>query len=227
MSAARITVTDDYTGDLSGTDGAQRRSVPGATITKLSVGPMDNNVYVVTCTETGDQLLIDAANDAAAILDLVESLPGSLRLIVTTHQHFDHWQALAAVKESTAAATAAGRIDAPEIPVVTDRLIDDGDTVEIGALRFSAIHLVGHTPGSIALAVSDGERSHLFTGDSLFPGGVGKTWRPGDFEILLDEVTTKLFGRFDDDTFVYPGHGLDTTIGAERPQLGQWRERGW
>ena len=227
MSAPEITVTDTYTGDLSETDGAQRRSVSGATITKMSVGPMDNNVYVVTCTGTGDQVVIDAANDADDILGLVDALPGTPRLIFTTHQHFDHWQALAAVKESTGVPTAAGRIDAPEIPVATDRLVDDGDTIEIGSLRFSAIHLVGHTPGSIALAMSDGERTHLFTGDSLFPGGVGKTWQPGDFEILLNDVSTKLFDRFDDDTIVYPGHGLDTTIGTERPQLGEWRERGW
>lgn len=227
MTAAEISVSDTYTGDLSDTDGAQRTTLPGASITKMSVGPMDNNVYVITCTETGDQLLVDAANDADDILGLVAALPGTLRLILTTHQHFDHWQALAAVADATGVPTAAGRIDAPEIPVATDRPIDDGDVLEVGALRLTAIHLVGHTPGSIALALTAGGRTHLFTGDSLFPGGVGKTWQPGDFDTLLGEVTTKLFDRYDDDTVVHPGHGPDTTIGTERPHLAQWRERGW
>lgn len=227
MTAPDMTVSDDYTGDLSETSGAQRRTTPTATITKLSVGPMDNNAYVVTCRETGDRLLIDAANDPDRILALLETLPGTLTAILTTHQHFDHWQGLAQVRESTGAPTLAGRIDAPEIPVDTERLIDDGDVIEVGNLRLTAIHLVGHTPGSIALALDAGDCTHLFTGDSLFPGGVGKTWQEGDFEILLGEVTTKLFDRYDDETSVYPGHGLDTTLGTERPHLGEWRERGW
>lgn len=227
MSATPITITDDYTGDVSDQSGAQRRSTPTATITKMSVGPMDNNTYLVTCSRTGAQLLIDAANDADRVLGLVEAVPGDLGTVFTTHQHFDHWQALAAVAAATGVPTAAGRIDAPEIPVAADRLVDDGDVLEVGDLRLEAIHLVGHTPGSIALALTDSGGTHLFTGDSLFPGGVGKTWQPGDFERLLDDVSRKLFDRYDDETKVYPGHGLDTTLGTERPHLGEWRERGW
>lgn len=227
MTAAQVTISDDYTGDVGDQSAAHRLTLPSATITKMSVGPMDNNVYLVTCSRTGDQLLIDAANDADRILGLLEASPGQLTTILTTHQHFDHWQALAAVATATRAPTAAGRIDAPEIPVAADRLVEDGDVVEVGDLRLTAIHLVGHTPGSIALALDVDGGIHLFTGDCLFPGGVGKTWEPGDFERLLDDVSTKLFDRYGDETKVYPGHGLDTTLGAERPHLGEWRERGW
>ncbi|WP_083837325.1 MBL fold metallo-hydrolase [Gordonia effusa] len=205
-----------------------------ATITALSVGPMDNNVYIVTCRETGDQLLIDAANDAEHIENLLAGLPGQLRSIFTTHQHPDHVQALEAINTAhPGVPTAAGRHDAAALPVAPDVLVDDGDTITVGNLTLNAIHLVGHTPGSIALAFADTDadhsqpRTHLFTGDCLFPGGVGKTWRPEDFVTLYRDVTTKIFDRYPDDTEVYPGHGAGTTLGAERGSLDEWRQRGW
>lgn len=222
-----VTISDTYTGDLSEDRSPQRRTLGNATIVKLSVGPMDNNVYIVTSRTTGDQLIIDAANDAETVLAAIEAIEGTPRLILTTHGHFDHWQALEQVSQALKVPTAAGREDATELPVTPDRLLDDGDTVTVGDLTFDAIHLVGHTPGSIALALRDGDTVHLFTGDCLFPGGVGKTWQEGDFEILLGGVEEKLFGRYADDTVVYPGHGKDTTLGAERPALAEWRERGW
>ncbi|MCR8899504.1 MBL fold metallo-hydrolase [Gordonia sp. GONU] len=224
-------ISDSYTGDLSGSKTPQRRTLGSATIVKLSVGPMDNNVYVVTSKATGDQLIIDAANDADTIIATLDAIGGKPALIFTTHQHHDHVQALAAVAQHTGVPTAAGRFDAPELPVTPDRLVDDGDVIEIGDLRFEAIHLVGHTPGSIALALtdtgSDGDTVHLFTGDCLFPGGIGKTWKPEDFDTLIEDVSTKLFDRFGDSTVVYPGHGKDTTLGAERASVPEWRERGW
>ncbi|GAA3964589.1 MBL fold metallo-hydrolase [Gordonia caeni] len=229
----QVTISDDYTGDTTPAAdhhgaAAQRRSTGGAAIVKMSVGPMDNNVYVVTDTASGDSLLIDAANDPESILALLDALDGKLTQIVTTHGHFDHWQGLEEVVRVTQVPTAAGAADAPELPLAPDRLLHDGDTLTVGGLTFSVIHLVGHTPGSVALALTEPEgRVHLFTGDSLFPGGVGKTWQPGDFEILLGDVETKLFDRFGDDTVVYPGHGKDTTLGTERPHLSEWRERGW
>ncbi|SIS23858.1 MBL fold metallo-hydrolase [Williamsia sterculiae] len=224
-----LPISDDYTGDLGDGATAQRTTSGDHSIVKLSVGPMDNNTYLVTCRSTGDQLLIDAANDADRILALLDAVPGTLRLIFTTHQHPDHWQALAEVAEATDAPTAAGRFDAPDIPVPIDLLIDDGGTLTIGELEFTAVLLVGHTPGSIALALPGGAdgRVDLFTGDSLFPGGLGKTNAPEDFDTLYRDVTTKLFDRFDDATVVFPGHGKDTTLGVERPQLDTWRDRGW
>ncbi len=225
-----MTVLDDnYTGHVE-PGSAARRVLPGVTIVKTSVGPMDNNAYLVTCSATGETLLIDAANDADALVDLVRTHAPNVTLIVTSHQHFDHWQALEAVAGATGAPTAAHEIDAEPLPVTPDRLLTGGDTIDIGELTFDVIHLRGHTPGSVALALdgpATGGVTQLFTGDCLFPGGVGKTWQPGDFDRLIDDVSTRLFDRFDDDTVVYPGHGDDTTIGAERPHLAEWRERGW
>ena len=225
-----MTVLDDnYTGHVEpGT--AARRTLPGATILKASVGPMDNNAYLVTCSATGETLLIDAANEADVLIDLVRNHAPKVALIVTSHQHFDHWQALEALAQATGAPTAAHEIDADPLPVKPDRLLAGGDTVQVGELSFDVIHLRGHTPGSIALALNGpaaGDVTQLFTGDCLFPGGVGKTWQPGDFTQLLEDVTTRVFDVYGDSTVVYPGHGDDTTLGAERPSLAEWRERGW
>ncbi|MFV8163973.1 MBL fold metallo-hydrolase [Mycobacterium sp. 134] len=227
MTSPHIAVADTYTGHQEpGT--AARRTLPNASIIKVSVGPMDNNAYLVTSNSTGETLLIDAANDADVLLDVIKQQVPKLSLIVTSHQHFDHWQALAAVAEVTGAPTAAHALDAEPLPVTPDRILADGDTVRIGDLTFDVIHLQGHTEGSVALALKSPDGvTHLFTGDCLFPGGVGKTWQPGDFERLLGDVSTKVFDVYDDRTVVYPGHGDDTTLGAERPHLGEWRERGW
>jgi glyoxylase-like metal-dependent hydrolase (beta-lactamase superfamily II) len=195
-------------------------------ISKLAVGPYDNNCYLLRCQETGTQVLVDAAAEPDRIMDLIG--PDGISLIVTTHRHPDHWQALAEVAERTGAMTAAHALDAPGIPVPTDRLLLDGDLIEVGTCSLEAIHLVGHTPGSIALLYDDPEgQPHLITGDCLFPGGLGKTTEPADFESLYAGVVGKLFGRLPDETWVYPGHGWDTTIGAERPSLAEWRDRGW
>ena len=223
------TADDNYTGHVEPRKAA-RRVLPGASIVKVSVGPMDNNAYLVTCSQTGETLLIDAANDAAVLLELIERYAPTLSLIVTSHQHQDHWLALQEVAASTGAPTAAHSLDAGALPVTPDRLLAGGDTITIGELTFDVIHLRGHTPGSVALALrgpATDDRVHLFTGDCLFPGGVGKTWKEGDFEQLLGDVTSRVFDVFSDSTVVYPGHGDDTTLGTERPHLGEWRERGW
>lgn len=222
-------VDDNYTGHVNpGT--AARRTLPGVTIVKASVGPMDNNAYLVTCSETGETLLIDAANDAEVLLELIGEHAPKLSLIVTSHQHFDHWQALEAVAAATGAPTAAHQIDAEPLPVKPDRLLAHGDTVQVGKLTFDVIHLRGHTPGSVALALdgpATGGVTQLFTGDCLFPGGVGKTWQEGDFTQLLNDVTSRVFEVYADSTVVYPGHGDDTLVGTERPHVDEWRERGW
>ena len=229
MTASPVSVADEYTGHVE-TQTAARRTLPGVSIIKMSVGPMDNNAYIVTCANTGESVLIDAANDPELLVELVREQAPKLELIVTTHQHFDHWQALEAVAEATGAPTAVHQLDAEPLPVRPDRFLAGGDAIVIGDLTFDVIHLRGHTPGSVALALRpSGERTavQLFTGDCLFPGGVGKTWEDGAFEELLDDVTGRIFGAYDDDTVVYPGHGDDTTLGAERPHLDEWRERGW
>ncbi|MFH8987505.1 MBL fold metallo-hydrolase [Streptomyces sp. NPDC017940] len=196
-------------------------------ISKVAVGPMDNNAYVLRCRATGEQLLVDAANDARTLLTLIGD--DGIGSVVTTHQHGDHWQALEEVVAATGARTYAGREDAEGIPVPTDVLVDDGDTIAFGRVTLTARHLVGHTPGSIALVYDDPHgHPHVFTGDCLFPGGVGNTWKdPERFANLMDDVEAKIFGTLPDETWVYPGHGGDTTLGAERPHLAEWRSRGW
>jgi glyoxylase-like metal-dependent hydrolase (beta-lactamase superfamily II) len=223
-----MTVVDDnYTGHVD-PQTAARRTLPGASIIKVSVGQMDNNAYLVSCSQTGETLLIDAANDPQILLELIDLFAPKLSLIVTSHQHFDHWQALEEVAKATGVPTAAHQLDAEPLPVKPDRILANGDTVKIGKLSFDVIHLQGHTPGSVALALDGADdATHLFTGDCLFPGGVGKTWQEGDFERLLGDVTSRVFNVYGDSTVVYPGHGDDTTLGTERPHLAEWKERGW
>lgn len=196
-------------------------------ISKVAVGPMDNNAYLLRCRATGAQLLIDAANDAATLLTLIGD--DGIDAVVTTHRHGDHWQALAEVVDATGARTYAGAYDAEGIPVATDVQVQDGDTITVGRVELTARRLVGHTPGSIALIYDDPHgHPHVFTGDCLFPGGVGNTWGdPEAFASLIDDVESKLFGRLPDETWVYPGHGSDTTLGDQRPHLAEWHERGW
>ncbi|WP_434588475.1 MBL fold metallo-hydrolase [Streptomyces sp. A5-4] len=196
-------------------------------ISKVAVGAMNNNSYLLRCRATGEQLLIDAAAEPDILLQLVGD--DGIASVVTTHQHGDHWQALAEVVAATGARTYAGRYDAEGIPVATDVPVEDGDTIRVGRVELTAHRLVGHTPGSIALVYDDPHgHPHAFTGDCLFPGGVGNTRQDAAaFTSLLDDVEQKLFGSLPDETWVYPGHGDDTTLGAERPQLPEWRRRGW
>ncbi|WP_432987444.1 MBL fold metallo-hydrolase [Dactylosporangium sp. CA-233914] len=196
----------------------------GLEITSLSVGPMDNNAYLLRCRANGEAVLIDAANEAPRLLRLIE--PGGITTVVTTHRHQDHWMALQEVVDATGARSLAHPADAPEIPVVTGHL-NEGDTLRVGDCSLSVIHLVGHTPGSIALYYAE-EGGHLFTGDALFPGGVGNTHgNPNDFDSLFTDVTMKIFDRMPDGVTFYPGHGKNSTLGAERPSLPEWRARGW
>lgn len=205
------------------------------TVRQMSVSEMDNNVYLVTAP-TGEHLLVDAADDAPRILALLAEAGAGPLTVVTTHRHWDHHRALVEVVAATGARTAAGADDAPGLPVPPEVLLEHGDTVVVdaaGAVRLDVVALRGHTPGSVALALTEPAdaarpgRVHLFTGDSLFPGGVGRTPDAAAFTSLLDDVERRLFDRYPDDTVVWPGHGLPTTLGAERPHLAQWRARGW
>ncbi|MEH0826637.1 MULTISPECIES: MBL fold metallo-hydrolase [unclassified Micromonospora] len=215
-----------YTGDVTAGGPPAVRELDRLTITKLSVGPMDNNAYLLRCTRTGEQVLIDAANEAPRLLDLVGD--AGLTAVVTTHRHMDHWVALEEVAAKTGARALVHADDAGGLPIEAERLAD-GDTVPVGDCALEVIHVKGHTPGSIALLYRDPAGTpHLFTGDSLFPGGVGNTDRdPERFGQLIDDVEQKLFDRLPDETWFYPGHGKDSTLGAERPSLPQWRARGW
>ena len=221
-----------YTGDVTPGGDPDVRELDALRITKLAVDPdMSNNCYLLTCRRTGEQVLVDAAAEADRLLPLVGE--GGLAAVVTTHRHWDHHRALADVVGATGAAVVVGAPDAVSVTeqtgVPVTREVRQGDTVAVGDCSLEVIALAGHTPGSIALLYDDPDGSpHLFTGDSLFPGGVGNTF--GDeaaFVRLIDEVETKVFQRLPDDTWFYPGHGNDSTIGAERPHLAEWRARGW
>ena len=215
-----------YTGDVRVGGPVDTREINGLTVTKIAVGPYENNVYLLR-DGTGQGLLIDAAAEPERLLEMIGDTP--VERIVTTHQHPDHWQALERVHAATGASAGCATVVAPGIPVPSDELVEDGGTVRFGETSLSVIHLVGHTPGSIALCYQpDGASPHLFTGDCLFPGGVGNTQQDSErFTSLYDGVVAKIFDRLPDATWVYPGHGKDTTVGAERPHLAEWRERGW
>lgn len=223
-----IESTDDYTGAVTVGGPIQVRRLPGAVIAKVAVGPMSNNAYLIRCTATGEGLLIDAAEEPERLRKLIELDGPPVSAILTTHQHADHWQALEQIATEAGAAVYAGADDADALPVAVDVRLEHGDGFEVGELHLDVIGLRGHTPGSVAVVYRDADGgTHLFTGDSLFPGGVGKTWSPEDFRQLIDDVSTRLFDVLPDDTWFYPGHGDDSTLGAERPHLAEWRERGW
>lgn len=223
---------NDYTGAVSPGGPADVRELAQLRIAKVAVDEqMSNNCYLLTCRESGEQLLVDAAAEPSTLLPLVGS--AGLSTVVTTHQHWDHHRALGEVVAATGAEVLAGEPDAAAITeqtgVEVTRPLRHGDTVTVGRCTLEVIALAGHTPGSVALLYDDPEgHPHLWTGDSLFPGGVGNTFGDADaFRQLVDEVGTKVFDRLPDETWFYPGHGGDSTLGAERPHLPEWRERGW
>ena len=190
---------------------------------RLVVGSYDNNVFVIRCRETGEAVLIDAANEHEKLLELCTAL--NVQRVLETHGHWDHIQAVPAMREAglSVAVTAA---DAPMLKDVGyDVFIDDAEVIEVGRLRLHAIHNPGHTPGSISFLIEDSPL--LFSGDTLFPGGPGGTkFEGGDFNAIIDSIDNKLF-TLPPSTIVLPGHGLDTTIGHERPHLQEWVDRGW
>ena len=219
-----------YTGDVTPGGPSDVRELPDLTIRKMSVSPMHNNVYLLTCRATGDQLLIDAADDPQRCLALVAEGTGSLHHLVTTHRHWDHTRALTDVAEATGAVTYAGDLDAEGLPVAPTVRLVDGDRISLGDLSLDVAIVSGHTAASVVLAYRDPTgHAHVFTGDTLFPGGVGATRNDPSqsFDDLYRDVTAKIFDRYDDGTWIYPGHGGDTTLGAERPHLDEWAERGW
>lgn len=195
----------------------------------IAVSDMENNVYLVTHRDSGARLLVDAADDWSAIKQFIGDAP--VERVLTTHRHWDHVRALADALADTGAVSAAGEYDADAIEeesgaVITERL-KHGETITVGDVAIEIVHLRGHTPGSIALIIRDGDDTVLISGDSLFPGGPGKTWSAEDFTSLMADLRSRIFDVLPDSTVVLPGHGAHTTIGTERPHLDEWQERGW
>ena len=193
----------------------------GIEIHEIVVGPVDNNVFVLRCTETGEAVLLDAANEHERLLDLCRTL--GVRRVLETHGHWDHIQAVPELRDAgySVGVTAA---DAAMLPSY-DEVLQDDDVIEVGRLRLHTIATPGHTPGSMCFRVAD--HPVLFSGDTLFPGGPGNTtFEGGDFATIIESIDRRLF-TLPADTIVLPGHGANTTIGTERPSLQEWVDRGW
>ncbi len=194
----------------------------GIEVHKVVVGPVDNNVFVVRCTETGEAVLLDAANEHERLLELCRAL--GVRTVLETHGHWDHIQAIPAVRDAGYQVGVTAE-DAAMLPSY-DYLLEDDTVIEVGRLRLRTLHTPGHTPGSMSFHVEG--TPLLFTGDTLFPGGPGATsFEGGDFAVILRSIEDRMFRVFGADTVVLPGHGDDTTIGAESPHLDEWAARGW
>lgn len=223
-------MTDRYDGTAEVGGGPRTRDLGTATITKIAVGPMNNNAYLIRCSSTGEALLVDAAAEWHTLAAAIKATDSHVVGVLTTHRHRDHTGALAEAVDHLRVPTYAGAPDADDLPVPVDHPLQGGETLTVGELRLGTTLVRGHTPGSICvhLAAPDGT-THLFTGDTLFPGGVGATdhYDYQSFPQLIDDVEHRLFDRFDDRTWVYPGHGDDTELKTERPNLNEWRERGW
>ena len=195
-------------------------------IHKVVVGPYANNVFVLRCRTTGESVLIDAANEHERLLELCQRL--DVKRVLETHGHWDHIGAVPAMREA-GYEVAVTALDAPMLKDVGyDVFLDDAEIVEVGKIRLQAIHNPGHTPGSISFLIEGSPV--LFSGDTLFPGGPGNTSNTGntgdDFATIIDSLDNRLF-TLPANTVVMPGHGVDTTIGNERPHLAEWVERGW
>ena len=192
---------------------------------QISVSEMDNNCYLLQAGEEG--LLVDAADDAPALLDMAQKAGVKITAVLTTHRHWDHVRALKEVLSETGAIHYASFLDSPAIPAEVDVELREGDSIKFAGLALPIIILRGHTPGGAALVTNIDGVINLFVGDSLFPGGLGKTTSEGDFVRLYKDVTARIFDEFPDNTIVRPGHGKSTTLGEERPKLEDWWERRW
>lgn len=205
---------------------ADTQVLPELVVEKLTVSPRSNNAYLLRCRGTGRQVLVDAANAAETLLTAIGE--DGLDSVVTTHRHADHRLALGSVVAATGAETIAHPADAVAIPTPTLKPVEDGSVIAVGDCELQTVHLRGHTPGSIALLYDDSSTTpHLWSGDSLLPGEVGRTSSPQAFRDLIEDLETKLFDRLPDDTVVHPGHGEDTTLGALQGDFNEARLRGW
>jgi glyoxylase-like metal-dependent hydrolase (beta-lactamase superfamily II) len=194
-------------------------------VTKLSVGPYDNNAYVLVDSETRQALLVDAANEEERLLELLRGV--ELVGVVTTHRHPDHIQALPGVLREHHVWNGAHPADAgaiaSQVGVRPDRPLEHGDTVAVGRFEVGVLHTPGHTEGSISFKLPS---EHVLTGDAVFPGGVGSTIGREAFDQAIASAERHVLS-LGDQTRISPGHGDDTWAGKEAPHLDEWKARGW
>lgn len=195
------------------------------TLHQISVSEMDNNCYLLAAD--GQGLLIDAADDADALLAMAADAGVEITMVLTTHRHADHTRATAEVLKRTGAKHLTSFLDSPAVPQPVDVELDQGEIIEFAGHELPVFILRGHTPGGACVAATIDDEINLFVGDSLFPGGVGKTESEADFGRLFKDVKERVFDKYPDEAIVRPGHGKPTTLGAERPYLGEWWERRW
>ena len=217
--------TDAYTGHVEPDGAWQDRRDGGVVIRKLAVEEFNNNVYVVGCARSGEAVIIDAAARPERLLEASEGF--RITAVVQTHGHWDHVRAWEALRDDHDLEVWGHPADGELFPRAVDRELTGGEVLTLGDVAVEVIHLPGHTEGSLLYLVHGDERPHLFSGDTLFPGGHGKTTSDADHHRIMDGLEEKVFDRLPDETWVYPGHGDDTTLGTERPHLTEWRERGW
>ena len=190
----------------------------GLRIDKMALGPWGTNAYVLTCLKTGGSVLVDAPAEASKIIEKLEGTsPG---YILLTHSHMDHIGALAALRSRLKIPLATHPADANILSPSPEIRLNDGDTVSFGNIRLKALHTPGHTPGSLCFHTG----KHLISGDTLFPGGPGKTGSPGDLQKIIKSITDKIF-TLDDDTRVYPGHGEPTVLKKEKEEFAVFASR--
>lgn len=216
--------SDPYSGHVEPGSEWIERTDGTVMLRKMSVGPMDNNVYLVACATTQQAVLIDAPSEPARIRTLAAGM--TVQAVLITHGHADHVGAWHELRDADHLELWGNAADDSLFPGPLDRALVGGQVLTVGELTIEVVHLPGHTPGSLLYLVAGDQRHHLFSGDTLFPGGHGRTTTPEDHERIMDGLEA-LFDRLPDETHVYPGHGDDTTIGTERPHLREWRERGW
>lgn len=192
----------------------------GFSVDRVVTPPLENNVYLITCTATGASLIVDAAGDADAILSLAEGTDATG--VATTHGHSDHHGAIPEVTNELDVPFMLHSADVDLAGKQPESLLVEGP-VSIGDVEAQILHTPGHTPGSVCILLP----GVVVTGDTLFPGGPGATrFDHSSFDTIIESISSKLF-TLPDETVVLPGHGDSTTIGTERPQLSEWIERGW
>ncbi|SUY85644.1 Metallo-beta-lactamase superfamily protein [Corynebacterium jeikeium] len=219
---------------LSAPRDVQVLSSDAHTYAVTTVGSMDNNCWLLC--RGGEALLVDAADDSEHLLDLAEQLGVRITDVLTTHQHADHTRALADVLKATGARHHGPRLDAEALPMAPDRVYgnDEGSLesldlagAQLPGLGLQVVELRGHTPGGLAvLDLADGRVPRAWVGDSVFPGGVGKTNSSEQFQQLLGDVRDRIF-TLPDETRIHPGHGDSTSVGEEKGKVDEWAARGW